>query len=114
MTPVRLLSRLGGPLALLLAAPAAAHQLNVFAWVEGGEVFVEGKFSSGRVPQAGTITVYDAEDAVVRTLEIAADGTAHFPLDGGEQGLRIELVTGEGHEDYWILTPDDIAAQASQ
>lgn len=101
-------------LALMSAAPAAAHQLNVFAWVDGREVVVEGKFSSGRVPQIGVVNVYDAREALVRTLPIEADGTARFPLDGGETGLRIELITGEGHEDYWILTPDDIAAQAGQ
>jgi nickel transport protein len=100
--------------ALTLATTASAHQLNVFAWVDGSEVVVEGKFSNGRVPQAGTITVYDAADKVLRTLEVGEDGTARFPLAGGEDGLRIELFTGEGHEDYWILTPGDLAGQAGQ
>lgn len=100
--------------ALLLGSQAAAHRLNVFAWVNGSEVLVEAKFSNGRVPQSGTIRVYDAEDTLVRTLTLDENGTARFPVDGGEDGLRIELGTGEGHEDYWILTPDDVAGTASQ
>lgn len=101
-------------LAIVLAAPVAAHQLNVFAWVDGDAVVVEGKFSNGRVPQVGTVSVYDAEDTLIHTLQVDAEGQARFPLDGSETGLRIELLTNEGHEDYWILTPDDIAAQAGQ
>ncbi len=102
-------------LALIGAAvPALAHQLNVFAFVEGAEVVVEAQFSTGRIPVAGQVVVKDAAEAVVRTLDLAADGTARFPLDPtvSAGGLTIEVETSEGHADYWILTPDDIAAGA--
>lgn len=94
---------------LLLGSQAVAHQLNVFAWVNGAEVLVEAKFSNGRVPQIGTVRVFDAQENLVETLTIDEDGTARFPIAGAEDGLRIEIETGEGHEDYWILTPDDLA-----
>ena len=96
----------------LLTAAASAHQLMVFAAVDGQEVVVETKFSNGKVPKAGTVTVYDGEDKVVGTHALTPDGTARFPLKHAESGLRIEVSTGEGHDSYWVLTPDDIAKAA--
>lgn len=96
-----------------LTATAFAHQLMVFAAVEGQEVLVETKFSNGKVPKTGTVTVYDGEDKVVGSHTLSPDGTARFPLEHAESGLRIEVTTGEGHDNYWVLTPDDIAKASS-
>ncbi|MGF1551249.1 MAG: hypothetical protein ACFBWO_01960 [Paracoccaceae bacterium] len=93
----------------LMAMPAAAHRLMVFASVEGGEVLVETKFSNGKRPAAGRVIVFDADERELRRLDLGPDGTARFPAEGGEAGLRIEVRTGEGHDDYWILTPEDVA-----
>jgi nickel transport protein len=100
-----------GLAAALGAAPALAHRFNVFAWVEGETVVVEGKFSNGNLAKSGTIKVFDGGDQLLRTLEMGPEGTARFPLEGAEEGLRIEMSTGDGHDDYWILTPADIQAQ---
>lgn len=106
--------RLLGPLLALClaAAPALAHQLRVFAFVEAGEVVVEARFSTGRIPVSGTVEVRGADDALLLELELGAEGTVRFPLDpdAAEGGLAITVITGEGHEDYWILTPADISA----
>lgn len=90
---------------------ALAHQLNVFAFVEGDTVVVETKFSSGKIPVSGEVRVLDAATDVIMTLALEEDGTVRFPLDMdiAAEGLMIEVSTGEGHSDYWILTPDDIA-----
>jgi len=103
-------------LAALLAvavstAPALAHQLNVFAYVEDGTVIVESRFSNGNSPQVGEVRVLDADNDQLMTLPLAEDGTARFALDPthAEAGLLIEVSTGQGHSNYWILTPDDIA-----
>lgn len=97
----------------LLTAAASAHQLMVFAAVEGQEVVVETKFSNGKVPKTGTVTVYDGEDKVVGSHALSPDGTARFPLEHADSGLRIEVSTGGGHDNYWVLTPDDIAKASS-
>lgn len=97
----------------LLTFAASAHQLMVFAAVDGQEVVVETKFSNGKVPKTGTVTVYDGEDKVVGSHALSPDGTARFPLEHAESGLRIEVSTGEGHDNYWVLTPDDIAKASS-
>jgi nickel transport protein len=97
--------------ALLLAGPALAHRLNVLAWIDGDEVVVEATFASGARPKVGMVRVYDGSDALIRTMGVDANGAARFPLDGAAQGLRIEVDAGDGHKDYWILTPEDIARQ---
>jgi nickel transport protein len=90
---------------------AWAHQLTVFAFVEDGDVVIEAKFSNGRVPVEGVVRVLDAGGAPLATLALGPGGTARFAFDPatGAGGLTIEVETGEGHEDYWILTPEDIA-----
>lgn len=93
------------------ATAVQAHQLNVFAFVEDGIVIVETKFSTGKTPVSGAVRVLDAEAKVLQTLALEPDGTVRFPLDAeaAKDGMTIEVITGEGHEDYWILTPEDIA-----
>ena len=96
---------------LLVASPALAHRLNVFASVEGGIIAVEASFPDGGPAREGTVRVYDAQDRLIRTLPLGEDGTARFPVEGATDGLRVEVDAGEGHSDYWILTPADLASE---
>lgn len=97
---------------LLAAAPlaAAAHNLVVFASVDCDAVTVEAKFSNGKVAQQGEVRVLDGENALLTTLQLDSDGTVLIPLSSVDhsQGLVIEVDTG-GHDNYWIVTPEDIA-----
>ena len=73
-------------LALLLSLPAQvamAHQLTVFAYVEGTEVVVEAKFSSGRVPTEGEVRVFDAAETLLFTLPVSEGGETRFALPDG-------------------------------
>jgi nickel transport protein len=89
---------------------AAAHQLVVFASVDCEAVTVEAKFSNGRVTQQGDVRVLDGENNLLTTLQLESDGTALVPLDSVDHsgGLLIEVDTGS-HDNYWIVTPEDIA-----
>lgn len=95
-----------------IAAPfgAAAHQLVVFASVDCKAVTVEAKFSNGRVTQKGDVRVLDGANNLLTTLQLQSDGTATVPLDSVDHsaGLLIEVDTGS-HDNYWIVTPEDIA-----
>ncbi|MEL7099304.1 MAG: hypothetical protein AAGM84_10795 [Pseudomonadota bacterium] len=95
---------------LVAAAPAAAHQLIVFASVDCEAVTVEAKFSNGRVAQAGEVRIKDGENTLQATLGLQKDGTARALLNTLDHsgGLLIEVDTG-GHDNYWIVTPEDIA-----
>ncbi|WP_415919505.1 hypothetical protein [Tateyamaria sp. SN6-1] len=89
---------------------AAAHQLVVFASVNCEAVTVEAKFSSGRVTQKGDVRVLDGANNLLTTLSLNSDGTARVPLADVDHssGLVIEVDTGS-HDNYWIVTPEDIA-----
>jgi nickel transport protein len=100
-------------LAILFGWPsvAAAHQLSVFAWVEGDTVKVEGTLSKGKHPKMGTVSVYDGDEQLLFTTALKPDGTAAFPLPNWKTGLKIVVDIGYGHQSYWILTPNDIEQQ---
>lgn len=100
-------------LALICAvAPigAAAHQLIVFASVDCEAVRVEAKFSNGNAVQQADVRILDGQNTLLSTLPIEEDGTVTIPLDSVDHsgGLMIEVDTGS-HDNYWIVTPDDIA-----
>ena len=99
-----------GALALAVPMGAAAHQLVVFASVDCDVVLVEAKFSNGNVAQQGDVRVLDGENALLTIVELGTDGTARIPLDTVDHsgGLVIEVDTGS-HDNYWIVTPEDIA-----
>lgn len=107
MTPARVLIAC---LALMVPATAGAHQLNVFATVDCEAVVVEAKFSNGKVPVEGEVRVLDGKSTLLTTLALEADGTSRVPLDSVDHsgGLVIEVDVGS-HDDYWIVTPEDIA-----
>ena len=98
--------------ALAVAAPigAAAHQLVVFASVDCKAVTVEAKFSNGKATQQGDVRILDGDNNLLTTLQLESDGTAIVPLDSVDHagGLLIEVDTGS-HDNYWIVTPEDIA-----
>ncbi|MEO0693660.1 MAG: hypothetical protein AAFY90_12385 [Pseudomonadota bacterium] len=96
--------------ACAVGGPAAAHKLVVFASTDCEMVLVEAKFSNGNAAQQGEVRVLDGQNTVLTTLALETDGTAQIALDTVEhsEGLVIEVDTG-GHDNYWILTPEDIA-----
>lgn len=98
---------------LVAVAPsiAGAHQLNVFASVDCKAVLVEAKFSNGKRPVKGEVRIFDGARQLLTIMDVDKNGMAMVPLDkvDHKSGLVVEVHTGGGHDDYWILTPDDIA-----
>jgi nickel transport protein len=101
-------------ISFFIAMPVDAHKLTVFAWVEGDLVKVEGKLPKGRHPKQGKVRVYDGQNRLLLETAVRPDGTAEFPLQNWQSGLKIVMDIGEGHESYWILTPLDITEQLKQ
>ena len=107
--PVIRTAILGGLLAALPVG-AMAHQMVVFASVDCEAVTVEAKFSNGNAVQQADVRVLDGDNGLQTTLPIDTDGTVMVPLDSVDHsgGLVIEVDTGS-HDNYWIVTPEDIA-----
>jgi nickel transport protein len=97
-----------------VATPSHAHKLSVFAWVECDNVVVEGKLGGGKRPKQGKVYVYDGEEHLILETELDTDGTARFPLKDYQTGLKIVVDIGEGHQSFWILTPNDIETQLKE
>ena len=90
---------------------SVAHQLSVFAWVQGDAVFVEARLPRGKHPKLGDVLVYDGNDQLLLKTKFQPDGTTSFPLENWETGFRIVVDIGKGHQAYWVLTPLDIRQQ---
>ncbi|SFL44276.1 nickel transport protein [Desulfomicrobium norvegicum] len=94
--------------ALLASGPALAHRVNIFAYVEGGEVVAECSYSKSKRVRHGTIEVRDAVTG--RTLlqgTTDEEGLFRFPVPDQARkagaDLRILLQAGEGHQNEWIV-----------
>jgi nickel transport protein len=97
-----------------LSVRSFAHKLSVFAWVECDTVIVEGMLGGSKRPKQGKVYVYDGEDRLILETELDTDGTARFPLKDHQTGLKIVVDIGEGHQSFWILTPNDIENQLQE
>ena len=101
-------------LAAAICTEALAHRLNVFASVQDGVIVVEAKFANGKKPTSGAVEIFNGADKLIATYELASNGELRVPLADldASTGLRILVKAGEHHENYWILTPDDIKSQS--
>lgn len=51
---------------LLLATPAHAHKVNLFAYVEGGQIFSESYFPDGRPIKQAVVEIYTADEQLLQ------------------------------------------------
>ena len=99
--------------ALLLPCAALAHRVNIFAWVEGGDILVECGFKRSNPARNSEIAVFDAIDGrTLLTTRTDDDGRCRFPIPiaAREHGLRIRVNAGEGHQNEWNMSPREFGA----
>ncbi len=95
--------------ALMATMPAFAHRLVIYAYAEAGEVIVEARFSNERPAQIGTIKVALEDETVLMEVPLDPSGETRIAIDAAfSPGVIVTVETSEGHEDYWVLTPDDL------
>ncbi|MHB1397792.1 MAG: carboxypeptidase regulatory-like domain-containing protein [Trichloromonadaceae bacterium] len=96
-------------LVLLSAAPALAHKVNLFAYVEGGVVYTESYFPDGSPVAGGKVLVYDSQKRLV--LEGATDrkGLFHFVIPTLDD-LKIVVEASMGHHNSYRLKREDLEA----
>ena len=93
-------------LSLVVASSAQAHKVNMFAFAEGNEVYVEGYFSDGKKPKRCEVIVYDENNKPVFNGLTNEDGQISFtnPVKGA---IRITLNAGEGHMAEYKLSAEE-------
>jgi nickel transport protein len=94
---------------LTAAASAWGHGLSVFAWAEGGRVFVESKFSGGKRPVDATVRVLDPDGRELLTGK--TDDQGRWAFDPPQKtALKIVLEAGLGHRAEWTLRAEEVGA----
>lgn len=95
---------------VFLSLPQAvwAHRLNVFAFVDGGEIQVESSFSRGNPARQGRVEVSDAATGVALVTGVTGeDGVFRFPMPDGARNRGHDLIVrvnaGEGHQGEWRI-----------
>lgn len=84
-----------------------AHKVNVFVFVEGKQVFVEGYFTDGKKPKSAKVTVEDSSKSVVVEGETDGDGGFVFDIPKRDD-LLITLYAGQGHKAQYLLPKADL------
>lgn len=88
--------------------PVEAHRVNIFAWVEGGMIYTQSKFSGGRPAKNADILVLDEQGNLLLEGKTDADGEFSFPAPDNIE-LRIVLKASMGHTAEWVITSQEIA-----
>jgi nickel transport protein len=90
-----------------LGGVAQAHNVTVFAWVEGDTVHVESKFSGGRKPVQSPVEVYDSQGNLL--LKGLTDDNGEFSFKVPKKTeMKIVLLAGMGHRAEWKVPLKDL------
>jgi nickel transport protein len=86
----------------LTVTRVSAHKVNVFAWVEGDTVFVEGYYSGNKKARNSLVEVFNK--AGVKLLEGRTNEKGEFSFNPSEKTeLRIVLTAGTGHKNDFVI-----------
>lgn len=93
-------------LSLWLAGSAWAHAAIVWAYFEGGQVYVEAFYASGAKIQKAKVVVLNKEGKTIVEGQTDTEGKyAYTPHSKETQ--KVVVVAGESHVGDFELTPDD-------
>ena len=92
---------------LTLPSRVWAHKVNVFAWVEGDMIFVEGYFPGGKKAQNSLVEVYNGAGAKLLEGRTNQKGEFSFEIPARED-LRIVLTAGMGHKNDFTIPAADL------
>lgn len=87
---------------------AWAHKVNVFAYAEGGTVFVESYFPDGSPVVKGGVRVTDAQGKQVFEGSTDEQGRAQFKAPQEKTDLTIEVTASMGHRAVFTLKKSDM------
>ena len=98
--------------ALPMVSKVWAHKVNVFAWVEGDTVFVEGYFPGGKKSQDSLVEVFNP--AGTKLMEGRTNETGEFSFKIPERtDLKIVLTASMGHKNDFTISASDLGGSGS-
>ncbi|MFZ3047146.1 MAG: carboxypeptidase regulatory-like domain-containing protein [Desulfatirhabdiaceae bacterium] len=84
-----------------------AHKVNIFAYVEGGNIYTESYFPDGKPVESGTIEVFDSQKQKVASGMTDKDGKCVFPVPKKDD-LTIFINASMGHKNSYLLKRSEI------
>ncbi len=101
-------------LVCVLAMPQAlAHKVNLFAYAEDGEVFVEGYFVDGKKAQNSAVEVYSPAGELLLEGVTNDEGQYRFPIPQ-HSDLKIVVNAGMGHQSEFVMAADELSDAVPQ
>ena len=95
------------------AAPALAHKVYLFAWVEGDTVHTESYFSRSRKAHDSLVEVFDPDGQKLLEGRTDENGLFSFKVPQKTE-LKIVLNASMGHKTEYLLTAEDLGIVESQ
>jgi nickel transport protein len=98
---------------LLPCSQALAHNVTVFAWVDGDIVHVESKYSGGRKPVEAPVEVYDTRGRLL--LKGVTDDNGQFSFKVPQKTeMKVVLLAGMGHKGEWTILLSDLEGGSAE
>jgi nickel transport protein len=92
---------------LLVSSPVFAHKVNMFAYVEGNKVMMEGYFADGNKPMNCEVIVTNPDKKVL--VKGLTDNEGKFSFDIPEiTDLKIALIAGMGHRAEYVISRSEL------
>jgi nickel transport protein len=92
---------------LATSSTSFAHKVNIFAYVEGNQVYTESYFPDGRKVEGGTIEVYDSQENKLLSGTTDKEGKFNF-IPPKKDNLKIVLIATMGHKNSYLLSAADL------
>lgn len=93
------------------ATQVLAHKVNLFAYAEDGEVYVEGYFVDGKKAQNSKVEVYSPAGELLLEGITNDEGQYRFPVPQ-QSDLKIVVDAGMGHQSEFIMMADELGGNA--
>ncbi|MBW1724377.1 MAG: hypothetical protein JRD87_08940 [Deltaproteobacteria bacterium] len=87
---------------LFLPAPASAHKVTIFAWVDGDTVHTQSKFSGGKRVKNTPVLVFDPKDVLLLDGKTDKNGMFSFKIPQ-KTSLKIVLKASTAHMALWKI-----------
>ncbi len=91
----------------LMAVPAHAHKVNIFAYVENGKIFTESYFPDGKPVQDGTVQIFDSHQKKVAEGKTDKEGKFSVPVPEKDD-LTIVINASMGHKNTFLLKKSEL------